>query len=119
MASKLTPEQIATFNDSKEGAVNAGLVVILILTNLSVLSRFAGQLRTQRRLFAEDYLLAVAVVSLARRDRNSGMLIVQQICSNVVNALLFVGKSTPKGTRSRTPTAAQRKDCSSMCWASN
>ena len=62
MSAEPTPEQIAHWSDSRQGSIAAALIVILVLGNSSVAVRFLAQFKQHRRFFAEDYLIAIAVV---------------------------------------------------------
>lgn len=62
MPGDLTHAQLAAFDQSKQASLTGALILILCLANLSVAVRFLAQLRTCRRLFAEDYFIAFAVV---------------------------------------------------------
>ena len=75
MASKLTQDQLAHYSESKQGSITGALVIILCLGNLS---------------FAEDYLIAFAVVNHINSIREGKRLTVEQLCSNAVIALFFV-----------------------------
>ena len=92
MPARPTPEQIAHWSESKQGSITAALIVILLLGNLSVAVRFLSQFRTHRRLLAEDYLIAFAVVRFNEHRCWLTTLTTVQICFDVVIALLFVGK---------------------------
>ena len=63
MPSELSSEQLAHIDESKQGAIIGALILILCLANFSVVVRVIAQFRTSRRLFAEDYSIAIALVN--------------------------------------------------------
>ena len=58
----LTPEQLARYDETRQPAIIATSVVLLILCNVSVLVRVVSQLRTSRRLFVDDYAIIFAAI---------------------------------------------------------
>lgn len=79
MDSQLTPAQQEHFDDSKKPAIVATLVLLLVLSNILVAIRFGAQLRTYRRLFAEDYLIIFALVSTPGRPaRTRGWILTRR-----------------------------------------
>lgn len=91
MPGQLTPAQIAHWSESKQGSITAALIVILFLGNLSVAVRFLSQFRTHRRLLAEDYFIAFALVRFTEHQSGLTTLTALQVCLDAVIALLFVG----------------------------
>ena len=75
MSAEPTPEQIAHWSDSRQGSIAAALIVILVLGNSSVAVRFLAQFKQHRRFFAEDYLIAIAVVCSHEHQGGVTMLI--------------------------------------------
>ena len=66
MASQLTPEQEASYYQTKQPAIVATCVIFLILCNVSVLIRILSQLRITKRLFVDDVAIIFAAVCYSR-----------------------------------------------------
>jgi hypothetical protein len=59
----LTPEELASYGDTKQPAILGSSITFLILLNLSVIMRVVTQLRISKRLYLDDYAIIFAALT--------------------------------------------------------